>query len=320
MKRIPKYLLILLTTFFFGLTAASIWLFYNQKFSLPPAQPKTVNSAENPLAEVETESVETEDEFHTPLDNVWLKDQKISYNGYTITNKCSGTEADDDCKLKISKNGKTLETFESSRNYWLQYGFFNFLGKDDKQLIVHTYSGGAHCCYDYTIYDLKPNFRTIYDSTKFDGAVGDSLIPVDIDSDGIFEFQQDVMAFDYAAPGGHATSTFPPAVFAYNQKKGRYDFANKLFPNYVLDELKKNLAGHDKWVKECAKYGTIITQEELHEISVRETFLYLTYAGKEKEGWEYFNENYNFEFRGKFRKDFEEEFSKDATYRSIYSQ
>lgn len=318
MKQFSKYLLIALVTFFFGLAAASIWLFHNQKSPVAPLQQtETITSVEGTLTDTSAETVEIEDALRLPLDDVWLKDEKKFYNGYIITNKCSGTEADDDCKFKVSKNGKTLARFESSRDYWLQYGFFNFLGDNDKQLIVHTYSGGAHCCYDYAIYDLKPTFRVIYKSTD---DVGDSLIPVDVDGDSVFEVRQNVMAFDYLAPGGHATSTFPPAVFGYNRKKGRYDLATKLFPNYVLDELKKHLAGLDKWAKESAKHGTIVSQEEINEISVRETFLYLIYAGKEKEAWKYFDENYNFQFRDKFRKDFKEIFSKDTVYRSIYIQ
>ena len=139
-----------------------------------------------------------------------------------------------------------------------------------------------------------------------------------MNGDGVFEFRQDVMAFDYEAPGGHATSSFPPAIFAYNKQKGRYTLATKLFPNFVIDELKKNLDGLDGWVKDSAKYGSKITREELDEIRVRETFLYWVYAGKRKEAWKYFDKNYNFEFRNKFRKDFKEIFSKDVTYKSIY--
>lgn len=318
MKHFPKYVLISLITFFIGLFVVSIW-FLSKIESPQPVKTETIISVETTLAENTTEEVKDKDEFRAALEDIWLENKEVNYNGYKITKKCLGNEdLDANCRIEISKNKQILSKFESMRDNWLQYGFFNLLNENDKQLIIHTFSGGAHCCYDYIIYDLKPNFRVIYDSRKFKDYVGNELIPVDIDGDGIFEFQEDVMAFDYMAPGGHATSTFPPAVFSYNKQKQHYEIANKRFPNYVLDRLNKNLAGHDKWVKDNAKYGAIITQEELDEITVREKTLHLIYAGKEKEGWKFFNENYKFQFREKFRKEIEKTIAKDPTYFAIY--
>ncbi|MGB4988888.1 MAG: hypothetical protein WBO10_06600, partial [Pyrinomonadaceae bacterium] len=153
------------------------------------------------------------------LEKIWINDDETQTTEYKIKRKCGlASDEIDACKLTVSYNGKFVAEFENERGGkdWLRYGFFNFLGKKEKQLVVHTYSGGAHCCYDYYIYDLGRTFQSIYESSKFDSAneVGNQLIPVDIDQDGVFEFYQDVMAFDYMAPGGHATATFPPAVFA----------------------------------------------------------------------------------------------------------
>lgn len=322
MKRFPKYLLISLITFFVGLFVASICFFLKAE-SPQPLETETIISVETPLAEVAVETVENEDEFRAALEDIWIEDDEVFYEGYKISKECVNIEGDrNNCRLKIKNKGKISAEIdlEYGLKNWLQYGVINLLGENDKQLIVHTYSGGAHCCYDYIIYDLKPTFRVIYDSRKFEPAteIGNELVPVDIDGDGVFEFQQDVMAFDYMAPGGHATSTFPPAIFSYNKQKNRYEIANKRFPNYVLNELNKNLAGHDQWVKDNAKYGTIITQEELDEISIREKTIYLIYAGKEKEGWKFFDENYKFQFREKFKKEIKESLSKDPTYLSIY--
>ena len=209
---------------------------------------------------------------------------------------------------------KVLASSTSSRGYWLEYGFFNFLGKDKKQLIVQTYSGGAHCCYDYTIYDLKPKFRVIYDSKHFD--VGEKLIPVDINGDGIFEFRQSIMAFDYFH-ASHADSVFPPAVFAYDKQKGRYDFANKKFPNYVLDDTKKAIDWLGKQKNQKENRSDLL--EELNKRCIaRLTFLNLVYAGREKEAWKFFNGNYNFEDREDFRKDVKKRISEDVTYKSNY--
>ena len=199
-----------------------------------------------------------------------------------------------------------------------KYGLFNFLGKKDKQLVIFTYSGGAHCCYGYSVFDLYPRFKILYDSTDSD-SVGNELVPIDIDGDGVYEFYQDVMAFDYEAPGGHATSTFPPSIFAFDPKTQAFQNANRRFASLVLKKLKENLADLGPWAEDSAKRGTIIPQSELDEIYVREEFLYMVYAGQKDEAWKYFDENYRFEFREKFRHDFLDAFQHDPTYLSIYS-
>ena len=322
MKRFPKYLLISAITFFVGIIGVSVWFFSTQGCSSPSKQ-IIISQTETPTVELPVENNKTQNDFRAALDEIWLEDKKFSYEGYAIVKECTETAKVDDykyCSLKIKSGKKILAEFIADYGLanWLRYGFFNLLGENHEQLIIFTYSGGAHCCYDYIIYDLKPDFHVIYDSRNFNGNIGNELITVDIDGDSVFEIRQDVTAFDYMSPGGHATSTFPPAVFSYDSKKKHYDFANKKFPDYVLDQLEKNLAGHDIWVKEAAKYGTHITQEELDEISVRHTFLYSVYAGKEEEGWKYFDENYDFQFREKFKEEFKEQFSKDITYKSIY--
>ena len=164
------------------------------------------------------------------------------YQGFTILKKCIGNEDfDNNCQVKIVKNKKVLARFDSQKDYWVKFSLFNFLGGNDKQLIIHTYSGGAHCCNDYVIYDLKPTFRKVYDSTKFDSGseIGNYLTPIDIDKDGVFEFQRSVMTFDYFHTS-HASSVFPPVIFRYDKKKARYDFANKVFPNFVISQPLSN--------------------------------------------------------------------------------
>lgn len=273
---------------------------------------------QNPTAENDSETSEDDETYSSPLDKIWIESESFSYEGYSISKKCAGEEdsyADDNCELKISENKRQLAKFTSSRAYWLQYGLFNFLGKKDKQLIVFTYSGGAHCCEDYVIYDLKPAFRVIYDSEKYDSAdeIGSDLIPVDVDRDGIFEFQRNIMAFDYFF-ASHADSVFPPVIFAYDKKAGAYDFANKKFPGFVLKELEENLA----WLRKNRKSENESQKQMNERYIVRKTFLNLVYAGKEEEAWKYFDENYNFEDKEEFKTAVRESFSEEVVYKSIY--
>lgn len=279
---------------------------------------------------VPEQNVEAGDDHRASLDKYWIADDQTKHQGFVIQRKCKSIEDFENCVLTISRNGKRLRSFEitDGRKDWLKYGFFDFLGNGSKQLVVHTFSGGAHCCYDYEIFDLDSQFRTIYTSTKYDSGsqIGNELIPVDIDGNGVFEFYQDVMAFGYLGPNGHATAVFPPAIFAFNMKGYRYELATNQFPEFVLKRLKEKIDRLEPWKKENEKYGTRITQDEIDEITVRETFLYWVYAGKREDAWKYFERNYRSEtgdkypdkFRDKFTRDFQELFDSDPTYRSIY--
>lgn len=136
MKRFPKYLLISLITFFIGLFVVSIWCL-SKTGSPQPVKTETIISVETTLAENTTEEVKDEDEFRAALEDIWIEDKEVNYNGYKITKKCLGNEdLEANCRTEISKNNRILSKFESMRDNWLQYGFFNLLGKSNKQLII----------------------------------------------------------------------------------------------------------------------------------------------------------------------------------------
>lgn len=266
-----------------------------------------------------------------PLDKVWLEVDKTIYKSFQIQRDCLNEDVFrrseyEGCVLRISRSGKVLREFDLDYGlrHWLRYGFFDFLGNGQKQLVVHTYSGGAHCCYDYYIFELGPTFQEWYASDRYDSAneIGNELFPVDIDGDGDYEFFQDVMAFDYMGPAGHASASFPPAIFAFNEKTRKFDLANRTYPDFVLKKLKEHTDGIPAWANDGAK----IDDETVDEIIVRNTFLYLVYAGKRDQAWVYFEKNYRTKsgekyqdkFRDQFRREFTERFETDPTYRSIY--
>lgn len=261
-------------------------------------------------------------EYKEALADIWNQDDHYKIGGISVVRECS---PEDDyrrkCELTIKSSGHLVQRFvvEDGRKYWLKYGILNLLGNDSQQLIVFTYSGGAHCCYDYSIYDLKPKLRLIY-STPFDSAnvVGNELVPMDIDGDGVQEFYQDVMGFDYWGQGGHASASFPPAIFAYEKNTHRYKIANKRFPNFVMSRLDDLSA--------LIEQGDWPDQDGKNEYLVRTKFLYLIYASQREAAWKYFNENYRSsngigyqeQFKEQFKREAREIFAKDPTYLSIY--
>ena len=202
-------------------------------------------------------------------------------------------------------------------------------------MVVHTYSGGAHCCYDYYIFDIQGRrLRKLYDSSRFDSAneVGNALVPIDLNNDGTYEFYQDVMAFDYMGMMGHASATFPPAIFAFDRRRHKYVLSNRRFESFVLTEMNRHLSSLKDWQREHNERAAghpdspQMTDFDVNEVSVREKFLYLVYAGKEQEAWPFFKSNYKTssgsgyqeQFRDQFLSEFRKAFDKDPTYRSIY--
>jgi hypothetical protein len=56
------------------------------------------------------------------------------------------------------------------------FGLYPLLGGKRKQLVIAQFSGGAHCCYQYWIYELYPRVRLLFDGTRFD--IGDGFDPI----------------------------------------------------------------------------------------------------------------------------------------------
>lgn len=264
----------------------------------------------------------TNDAVNDPLEKIWWNGGEFEYLDYSFENKCQELpENTQDCYVTIRRNGKKVfdEYFGHTREEWQRIGFLKVLNTKNDQAIIQLYSGGAHCCLDYVIYDLEPEFRPIYDSRGPDRiSIVDELRPVDLNGDGIMEFLRLVGSFDYLSPYGHAGASFPPAIFEYDNTSGKFELANKKYPDVVLKSLRSQIDAYPDWITDNAKYGTVITPEDVREDLVRSTFVYWVYAGKKDEAWKYFDENYTFPNREKYRKDFLRLFQEDPTYRSIY--
>src|SRR5262245_25309303 len=178
---------------------------------------------------------------------VFTKGNRLMYQGYGVTS--SATPGADSWTITIKKNGKILDKFEigdTTSKDWAKLGLFKFLGGRRKQLIVEGYTGGAHCCWEYRIIDFSPTYRVLYNSE--DGNAGDELKPVDLNKDVVFEFTQNVMTFDYFLLS-HADSPFPPVIFKYNQRAGKYLPANRLFQSRVTEGIEAKLSAIAEWNK-----------------------------------------------------------------------
>ena len=300
-------------TLVFGVAPATVWILRHRlstarrsSTDLPLASAQVVSAAEQQPDETGT------------LDKIFTRDDRLSYKGFVIEKFQDRGEESWSAVLK--KGSKTLAKFESGWNReWTNFGLFPFIASEPKQLVVEQYSGGAHCCYSYWIYDLSvPNARPLFDTGKY--GTGNQLVPLDIDGDGAFELRHSVMAFDYFHMS-HASSVFPQAVFAYDRKAGEYRPANRRFSDYALGGIKEDIKELESIKAEADKDKDDIYTER-HFSAVLQVTLKYIYAGKREEGWAFFNREYSTHegiSKEKMRAEIEETLQAEPVYKYIYS-
>lgn len=302
-------------TLVFGVAPVTVWIFRHRSSlgkrassDMPLASAQVVSAAEKP----------PQKEKGTPFDEVFTKEDRLSYRGYVIEK--SQDKGEESWSASLKKGNKEVAKFTNGWNReWTSFGLFPFIGKEPKQLIVEQYSGGAHCCYSYWVYELDSIApRALFDSSKY--GTGNQLNYLDVDSDGAAELTHWVMAFDYFHLS-HASSVFPQAVFAYDKKAGEYRPANGRFSHVILAGMEDDIKELEtiKAEREAEK-DDLYT--ERHFSAVLQITLNYIYAGRQDEGWAFFNREYRTHegiSREKMRAEIEETLRAEPVYKYIYS-
>ena len=253
-----------------------------------------------------------------PFEAAYIDGDKLSYQGYDVER--STDAADRQSFATIRKKGRTIATLrnggfgkESTR-----FGLFSLLGGASKQLVILQYTGGAHCCWTYRIYDFHPNLRVIFDDENYGlDYLGYELLPRDIDGDGKFELIQSVMTFDYFHMS-HASSVFPVAVFSYNEKSRTYVPANQRFSAYVLEGLENDLKALESTSRNVN--AADVGNKEEYLSAVLRVLLKKIYAGDEADAWRFFDTEYRLSDKTEFKSDIRKALRHDPIYRSLYKR
>lgn len=124
--------------------------------------------------------------------------------------------------LKVSKDGKVLWKTEESAEIEIRRPDFYHLGEDITgegipDVIVDTYSGGAHCCFTDYVLQLGPNLVVI-DTIENGGTFED------LDGDGVAEVRTHDYTFDYWKMS-HVESPIPEIILKLKGGKYRLDKA-----------------------------------------------------------------------------------------------
>ncbi len=216
-------------------------------------------------------------------EDFFTKDEKLSYNDYEIfKDKQSVMEADtkmDVTTILVKRHQKPIAIFDGPHHpigNAASFGIFPLLGLPNKQLIV---SLSAPRRARHFVADLGKSYRTIFDSAEW-GISREELEFIDIDNDGSYEIKTlDVWFLTF---GNLAMSESPMVslIFKYDPTAKKYLPANHLFASEALNKIEERIQ----------KIGTANPEDEMGgKVNVLLQFLY---AGKEKEGWDFFERAY----------------------------
>lgn len=103
-------------------------------------------------------------------------------------------------------------------------------------LVIETFSGGAHCCFGTQVFSLRPAAAALILQKPESNAGGHFE---DLDLDGIFEFitYDDSFAYQYCP---YAAGVTAKVIMAYNARRDRYIPASPRFPEQYTGEITTN--------------------------------------------------------------------------------
>jgi hypothetical protein len=106
-------------------------------------------------------------------------------------------------------------------------------GDGRPEIVVSTWSGGAHCCYTTTIYSVEREARRILELQSGNCGPGELT---DLDHDRTLEVVvcDDSWAYEYCS---FADSPMPRVVFAYDAARREYRPATPRFADRYRDEI-----------------------------------------------------------------------------------
>jgi hypothetical protein len=156
-------------------------------------------------------------------------------------------------------------------------------GEGQPCLVVSEWSGGAHCCRTYYIFQLGDTFRII---DKIEAEHGDVSFE-DLDENGIPVIRMEDWSYAYAF-GCFASSPAPELILRYNN--GHYEVAPDLMTTATVDDGDVQDIAND--IK--AQYKALAKQDDLTgewaaDVGLWQEMLDLIYGGQEEAALKLFN-------------------------------
>ena len=207
----------------------------------------------------------------------------------------------------LLRNNKTVFRFDCLKHPFTSVflGMFPFLGTNERQLFVAQIAprSGSHW-----ILNLK-TMETLFDSDEYNVGREDFHI-LDLDGDRVFELSFESLAFYNFEPQRLESAGVPltEIIFRYDSQRRKYVPANPQFGDYVLRGVDEQTARIRRGNKDFQLSGVLVVA------------LQYVYAGRESEGWDFFDRNYNFADGIEIKTKARAILQNDAVYQYIYKQ
>jgi len=113
-------------------------------------------------------------------------------------------------------------------------------------------------------------------------------------------------------------SPFPPVIFKYNHRAGKYLPANRLFQSRVTEGIEAKITTIAEWNKtpELEKRTSLLEPE--YAATSLDILLRFLYAGQERRAWDFFNENYRLSDKQEMKLDTEKKLRGCVIYQYLY--
>jgi hypothetical protein len=168
-------------------------------------------------------------------------------------------------------------------------------GEGNPDVIIETYSGGAHCCSATFVYDLGPTLAKVDVLSSPNGNSCGSF--QDLDGDGVYEFvdADDSFAYRYCA---FAVSPAVRVILKYEPGVGYVPASPEFAHLYAGD-----IARHTRWA-ECADEGAAREGwDDTPKCAVLPLVLDYLYSGQIEKAWGALSHYYTFPDVESFRAD-----------------
>lgn len=160
-------------------------------------------------------------------------------------------------------------------------------GKGIPDLVISEWTGGAHCCYKFYVFELDEKIRTI---AVLDVVHGSLSHFADLDGDNIPEFITQDWTFAYWNTS-FADSPAPGIILRFD--KDRYVLAEKLMRKSALSE-----SDTEKRLSEVRADESWQTEKNPPPL-LWKTMLDLIYTGNADAAWKFFDKAWDKKFKGK---------------------
>jgi hypothetical protein len=144
-----------------------------------------------------------------------------------------GNDRGDNLSYKIFYNGRMQVKASTSTTVFAEIFLQDLDGDRQPEVIIKTFSGGAHCCTNHTIYSWQ-NKQFVTEETGFLNSDGGEFI--DLDGDGSLEFVTSDNSFLYAF-SSYAGSYPPSLIYRFN--RGKLENVTRLYLKEIGERATK---------------------------------------------------------------------------------